>query len=74
MKLKNDKALETYRIFPYIAWGVTVIFAIFVYNITRELQVVTSDLQRQTRHLQEQMNTPVHEMEDFSRPTTSRKQ
>lgn len=72
MKLKNDKALETYRIFPYIAWGVTILFAVFVYNITRELQAITSDLQKQTQYLQERIDTPTHEITDFSKPTTSR--
>ena len=61
----NDKALEGYKIFPYVAWALTVIFAIFVYNITMELKAVTEDLQKQTQRLQEKVNMPVEQIEDF---------
>ncbi|MCA9355379.1 hypothetical protein KC865_02400 [Candidatus Kaiserbacteria bacterium] len=61
----NDKALESYKIFPYVAWILTLSFAAFVYNITLELQAVTRDLQTQTQWLQEKVNTPVGEITDF---------
>jgi cell division protein FtsN len=61
----NDKSLEAYKIFPYVAWGVTIVFALFVYNITMELKAVTDDLQAQTKALQDQVNRPAHEIEDF---------
>lgn len=61
----NDKALEAYKIFPYVAWGVTVVFAFFVYNITLELKEITQDLQKQTSQLQEQVNKPVDKITDF---------
>lgn len=51
----NDKALESYKIFPYVAWGVTLGFAFFVYNLTSELVDITRDLQRQTDVLQMQI-------------------
>ncbi len=61
----NDKRLEAFKIFPYVAWGLTLVFAIFVYKITTELQEVTRELQVQTQQLQKQINTPVHEIKDF---------
>ncbi|MCA9354544.1 MAG: hypothetical protein KC877_03440 [Candidatus Kaiserbacteria bacterium] len=61
----NDKALESYKIFPYVAWLVTIGFAIFVYNITVELQTVTRDLQVQTSILMDKINTPAEQIEDF---------
>ncbi len=67
MKFKHERALETLKVFPYIAWGLTVVFAFFVYNITRELQAVTHDLQRQTEELRVQVGTPVHEITNFER-------
>ena len=53
----NDKALESYKIFPVIAWVVTISFSVFVYNITLDLADITRDLQIQTQTLQEQVNT-----------------
>ncbi len=61
----NDKALESYKIFPLVAWGITFAFAFFVYNITSKLQAVVQDLQIQTQQLQEKVNTPVEQIEDF---------
>ena len=67
----NDKALESYKIFPYVAWGVTLFFTVFVYNITMELKNVTEDLQAQTQYLVEKVDTPVEQIEDFEdRPDT----
>ena len=61
----NDKALEAYKIFPYVAWGLTVVFALFVYNIAQELQDVSTELQAQTQQLQVFINTPPEKIEDF---------
>tara|TARA_B100000508_G_scaffold20642_1_gene14067 strand:- start:2103 stop:2333 length:231 start_codon:yes stop_codon:yes gene_type:complete len=72
MKLKpqkNDRTLESLKIFPLVAWGLTVGFAFFVYNITMELKEVTTDLQAQTQYLQEQINTPVYKITDFEKKT-----
>lgn len=52
----NDKALEAYKIFPYVAWTLTLGFALFVYNITVKLTEVTQDLQMQTQFLEEHIN------------------
>lgn len=49
----NDKTLESYKIFPYVAWTLTFAFAVFVYHITTELRVVAQNLQAQTEFLQE---------------------
>lgn len=61
----NDKALEAYKIFPYVAWGLTVVFAFFVYNITMELKSITESLEAQADALQIKVNTPVNEITDF---------
>lgn len=61
----NDKALESYKIFPFVAWGLTIVFALFVYNIAAKLQVVANDLEAQSQRLQQQVNTPPEQIEDF---------
>lgn len=63
----NDKSLEAYKIFPYVAWGLTLLFALFVYNITMELKAVTDNLQEQTENLQKQVDASVGDIDDFSR-------
>lgn len=65
-KSKSDKSLESFAIFPYVAWGLTIIFAVFVYNIAVDLQDTASRLQRQTEILESQVNTPVGEIKDFN--------
>jgi hypothetical protein len=61
----NKRVLESHKIFPFVAWGLTIGFSFFVYNITSDLKDITLDLQQQTQVLQEQVNTPVNEIEDF---------
>ncbi|MCA9359954.1 hypothetical protein KC850_02855 [Candidatus Kaiserbacteria bacterium] len=61
----NDKALEAYKIFPFVAWGLTIGFAFFVYNIATELQAVADNLEEQANQLQIKVNTPVEQIEDF---------
>jgi hypothetical protein len=65
MKMMHKDALETFAIFPYVAWGLTIVFAVFVYNITQELQAITADLQAQTAELRHNANIPVNEITDF---------
>ena len=61
----NDKALESYKIFPFIAWGLVAGFAIFVYMITLELQSVADRLEQQSLELRTIANTPPSEITDF---------
>ncbi|MCA9359302.1 hypothetical protein KC926_03800 [Candidatus Kaiserbacteria bacterium] len=63
----NDKALEAYKIFPFVAWGLVIGFTYFVYGIAVELQAVATDLKIQTEYLQQQVNTPVGSIESFER-------
>lgn len=49
----NDKALESYKIFPYVAWTIVIIFAYFVYDITIELRTIANDLKIQSEYLQQ---------------------
>ncbi|MCA9362185.1 hypothetical protein KC906_02325 [Candidatus Kaiserbacteria bacterium] len=61
----NDKALESYRIFPYVAWILTIGFAIFAYTVTLQLKAEIEELKVQTQYLQEKVHTPVEKIEDF---------
>lgn len=63
---KNSKALESYKVFPYIAWGLTIGFSFFVYNITVDLSKTVEDLKDSTNYLQQQVNIPVQDISDFN--------
>lgn len=49
--------LESYRAFPYIAWTTFILFALFVYNITLDLQAAIADLQSTTQNLEQRIST-----------------
>lgn len=53
---QGKRALEKYTIFPYVAWTLTIGFALFVYNIATELQDVAGRLETQTQSLQRQID------------------
>jgi hypothetical protein len=52
----STRSLEGFVAFPYIAWGLIIIFAYFVYNIALELKSVTDDLGSQSEQIQLQID------------------
>jgi|GEM_PF-1078893 hypothetical protein len=54
---KGKRSLEAYKIFPYVAWGLILGFTFFVYNLVTDLQDTTSQLQKQTNALQQQVSS-----------------
>lgn len=67
MKLKktSDKNLESLSVFPFVAWGVTIIFAVFVYDLATDLQETSERLKKQADALELRVNTPIEEITDF---------
>ena len=65
-KKKTGRSLESFAVFPYIAWGLTILFALFVYNITIDLKETATRLQTQADSLEAKVNMPVDQIEDFS--------
>lgn len=66
----SNRSLEGFRAFPYVAWGLIILFAFFVYKITLELQAVTNDLSIQNQQVQFQIDTlenRLEKVEDSSR-------
>ena len=41
----SKRSLEGLRIFPYFAWALIGLFALFVYNLTEEVSAITEQLQ-----------------------------
>jgi hypothetical protein len=61
----NDKSLESYKIFPYVAWAITILFSYFVYSLVVELKESVDTLAAQTQALQTVIDTPIMEIEDL---------
>jgi len=65
--MQSKRALESYKVFPIIAWTLVIGFSIFVYTLVQELQATTTELAIISDRLEEQANTPPNELTDFSR-------
>ena len=69
MKNKNNKrTLESFKIFPYLAWTLVAGFSVFVYNITVELRQVADDLALQSEFLSEQSKKVPTDIKNFTPP------
>lgn len=65
LKMTHDKALETFKIFPYIAWGLVIGFSFFVYSLTIRLEDNIDQLGKQTKFLEEKASSPIKAVDDF---------
>lgn len=65
LKHKSDRSLESLSVFPYVAWGLTFIFAYFVYTLATDLQNTAERLQVQVDALELKTRTPIEDIEDF---------
>jgi hypothetical protein len=63
----SKRALEQYRVFPYIAWTLVGGFAFFVYTLTTELSAATASLEATQNQLEAQVNQDPSTITDFSR-------
>jgi len=63
----NDKALESYKLFPILAWILIIGFALFVYNIAMDLKATADRLGAQADLLEEKAQTPAGKVVDFDR-------
>jgi len=61
----NDKALESYKIFPIIAWILVIGFALFVYKIAMDLNETAKRLGAQADLLEQNAKTRPEEIENF---------
>jgi len=66
-KRTSDRTLESFKIFPYLAWGVTLFFSYFVFTIIVDLQQTVQQLQTVTQSLETKVAVPVDQIQDFDR-------
>ena len=52
---QTDRKLESFKVFPYIAVGLVLLFVFFVYKISTELDDNASTLDKQTNSLEDKV-------------------
>jgi hypothetical protein len=67
-KIGTDRTLESFKVFPYLAWGLVIIFTAVVYNITLHLRIAASELKTQTEFTQMQAHTDPTQIKNFEKP------
>ncbi len=63
--MKQSRPLESFRIFPYLAWGLIIGFAFFVYTLTTELKNAQSDMSVRIEALEARANQDPSAITDF---------
>ncbi len=67
-KSSNSRSLESFKIFPYLAWALVIGFCVLVYHISTELQTVTEELSLQSEFLEAQVKKNPTDIKDFTPP------
>ncbi len=58
MLQKNTyRKLESFKLFPYIAWGLIITFIVFVFKLTSELKDEAASLDRVSSSLEDKLQT-----------------
>ncbi len=63
----SKRTLEKYRIFPYIAWGLIISFAFFVYHLSVSLADNVTGYSETRLKLEEKARTNPLDIVDFDR-------
>ncbi len=69
LRRTTDRKLESFKIFPYIAWGIIILFVFFVYKLTVNLTATAEELDQKSSTLEETVNTRSQDLRkaDFER-------
>ncbi len=63
----SKRALEQYRVFPFLAWSLVIGFSFFVYQLTAELKSVNASFAEQTGILEARANQDPAQITNFER-------
>ena len=67
---RSDRSLESFKIFPYIAWTLVIGFAFFVYKINLMVEKITTDIETQSELTQAQDDAFVSKIKSSHASTT----
>lgn len=57
MKIHNQRSLESYRVFPIIAWATVLSFAFFTYTLAANLQRDLDDINESVTRVESSLQT-----------------
>lgn len=60
-----DRKLESFKIFPYVAWGLIILFVFFVYQLTVELKDTAATFEDKTNNLETSAKTNTRDLKDL---------
>lgn len=63
--------LESYKIFPYVAWALVVGFALFTYSLTVQLQQELNDISSGIERVEQRLNEMDRTVPDAANTTKS---
>jgi hypothetical protein len=63
---QTDRKLESFKIFPYVAWGLVVFFVFFVYKLSTELDDNASTLDKKANSLEEKVKTDSKDLRNIN--------
>jgi hypothetical protein len=66
IKRPVDRKLESFKIFPYIAWGLVILFIIFVYKLSTTLDTKAEKLDKETSSLEQKANVESKDLRNIN--------
>lgn len=65
-RMAKSRPLESFRVFPYIAWLLVISFAFFVYSLANELKETQSNYNERTQTLEARATQDPMSITDFT--------
>lgn len=62
MQRPTDRKLESFKIFPYIAWGLIILFGIFVFMLATNLNKTADEIDTTTSSLEIKANASTKDL------------
>lgn len=59
---KPERKLEGYKIFPYVAWGLIILFVFFVFKLTTTLTTTATELDEEASALEDRANASTKDL------------
>jgi hypothetical protein len=66
LRRTTDRKLESFKIFPYIAWGLIILFVFFVYKLSTTLDKKSEELDKETSSLETKINVKNKDLKNIN--------
>jgi hypothetical protein len=62
----QSRKLESFKLFPYIAWGLIILFVVFVYKLSTALDTKSKELEEQTSSLESKVEVKNRDLKNIN--------